>query len=126
MCPAPPCKPFGEQEAKGQVPLQRAELDGTAISPGKAEGAAPAAPLTFRDKPIAWVVAPTMRKSILPNAFGEDEIVEEQRGVKHLIDYEGKQFSREEFLTMAFPGEYKKYPYKVHFKSDDIFRLGGN
>lgn len=57
----------------------------------EAEGAGTSAPLTFRGKPIAWAVVPAVRKTILPNAFGEDEVLEEQSGAKHLIAYDDKQ-----------------------------------
>lgn len=41
----------------------------------EAKGAGTSAPLTFRGKPIAWAVVPAIRKTILPNAFGEDEVL---------------------------------------------------
>ena len=57
----------------------------------EAKGAGTSVPLTFRGKPIAWAMVPAIRKTILPNAFGEDEVLEEQSGAKHLIAYDGKQ-----------------------------------
>ncbi|MFR3787376.1 MAG: hypothetical protein ACLTWR_08800 [Agathobaculum desmolans] len=107
MCSAPPCNPRGGQEAK-------------------AEGAATAAPVPVRGKPASWVVVPIIKKTVFPNAFGADEEEAEQSGARHLIKYDGERQSRGEFLERLFPGEYKKYPYKVQFKTDDIFRLGGN
>ena len=92
------------------VPLQDVTFKDEAQSTATA-----AAPLLFRGKPITWV----------ENAFGEDYIEERQSGVAHLIAYENKHFTREEFLKSVFP-DYKRHPYKVKFKTDDIFRLGGN
>jgi hypothetical protein len=67
------------------VPLRRVNGD------MRPKGAGTSAPLTFRGKPIAWAMVPAIRKTILPNAFGEDEVLEEQSGAKHLIAYDGKQ-----------------------------------
>ena len=84
-----------------------------------------AAPLLFRGKPIAWVEVPQKETIRHENAFGDDYIEERQSGVRHLITYENRNYTREEFLKFAFP-DYKRSPYKVNFKTDDIFRLGGN
>ena len=102
-----------------RVPLQ------DVVSEDKAQSEAAAGSLTFRGKPIAWVEVPKTETKILENAIGEDYIEERQSGVRHLIAYENKHFIREDFLKSAFP-DYKKHPYKVKFKTDDIFRLGGN
>ena len=82
-------------------------------------------PLLFRGKPISWVTIPQIKLITHANAFAEDETEEEAGGVRHLIQYENRQMSRTEFLKSVFP-DYRKYPYKVQFKTDDIFRLGGN
>lgn len=58
------------------------------------------------------------------SAFGEDD-TEDRNSTRHLILYEGKQQTRKEFLKSAFQ-EYRKYPCKVQFRTDDIYRLGGN
>ena len=76
---------------------------------------------TFRGKPIEWVQQP--KTAIIPAVCGDDDC--ENVGKKNLISYDGQLFTRVEFLKYAFP-EYRKYPYRVRFKTDDIFRLGGN
>ena len=78
-------------------------------------------PLTFRGEPIEW----TERKKTIITAeaaFGEDETKEK---TFHFIRYQGQEYKPEEFLKAMFP-YYKDYPYKVEFKSDDIFRLGSS
>ena len=102
------------------VPLQDVAFKDEAQSTATA-----AAPLLFRGKPITWVEVPRKETITHENAFGEDYIEERQSGVAHLIAYENKHFTREEFLKSVFP-DYKRHPYKVKFKTDDIFRLGGN
>ena len=124
MCSAPPCKPHGGAETGEQVPLDNAVSGRGAGPPSEGESAAP--PVFVRGKPASWVVVPIIKKTVFPNAFGADEEEQEQRGASHLIEYDGKRQSRGEFLERLCPGEYKKYPYKVCFKTDDIFRLGGN
>lgn len=87
--------------------------------------ASASAPLTFRGEPISWVTVPQNRTIVHANAIGMEDREEQETGVRHLIEYQGKQQKRGEFLKTVFP-DYKKYPYKVRFKNDDIFRLGGN
>ena len=75
----------------------------------------------FRGRPIEWV---QQAKTVInPAVCGDDDC--ENVGIQNLISYDGQIFTRKEFLKYAFP-EYRKYPYKVQFKTDDIFRLGGN
>lgn len=106
-------------DGEGCVPLHRAEA-------GEPEGAATAAaPLLFRGRPIAWVDVPKTKSVIVPNAIGEDGTEERITGKQHLISYEGKRYQREEFLTAMFP-DYKKFPYRVKFKNEDVFRLNAN
>ena len=106
-------------DGKDCVPLHRAGA-------GEAEGAATAAaPLLFRGRPIAWVDVPKTKSMIVPNAIGEDGTEERITGKQHLISYEGKRYQREEFLTAMFP-DYKKFPYRVKFKNEDVFRLNAN
>ena len=106
-------------DGKDCVPLHRAGA-------GQTEGAASAAaPLLFRGKPIAWVDVPKTKSVIVPNAIGEDGTEERITGKQHLISYEGKRYQREEFLTAMFP-DYKKFPYRVKFKNEDVFRLNAN
>lgn len=121
---APPCELHGGAETEEQVPLDNAVSGSGTAPPGEGESAAP--PVSVRGKPASWVVVPIIKKTVFPNAFGADEEEQEQRGASHLIEYDGKRQSRGEFLERLFPGEYKKYPYKVCFKTDDIFHLGGN
>ena len=103
-------------DGKDCVPLHRAGA-------GQTEGAASAAaPLLFRGKPIAWVDVPKTKSVIVPNAIGEDGTEERITGKQHLISYGGKRYQREEFLTAMFP-DYKKFPYRVKFKNEDVFRL---
>lgn len=82
-------------------------------------------PLLFRGKPISWVTVPQTKLITHANAFAEDETEEQTSGVRHLIQYDNRQMGRTEFLKLVF-SDYRKYPYKVQFKTDDIFRLGGN
>lgn len=106
-------------DGKNCVPLHRAGA-------GQTEGAASAAaPLLFRGKPIAWVDVPKTKSVIVPNAIGEDGTEERITGKQHLISYGGKRYQREEFLTAMFP-DYKKFPYRVKFKNEDVFRLNAN
>ena len=106
-------------DGKDCVPLHRAGA-------GQTEGAASAAaPLLFRGKPIAWVDVPKTKSVIVPNAIGEDGTEERITGKQHLISYGGKRYQREEFLTAMFP-DYKKFPYRVKFKNEDVFRLNAN
>lgn len=106
-------------DGKDCVPLHRAGA-------GQTEGAASAAaPPLFRGKPIAWVDVPTKKTVVLPNAIGEDSTEERITGKQHRISYGGKLYQREEFLTAMFP-DYKKFPYLVRFKSEDVFRLNAN
>lgn len=79
----------------------------------------------FRDLPISWDAVSKTKITVSENAFGEADIEEEPDGKRHLINYDGTQYTREQFLRRVFP-EYKKYPYKVKFKTDDVFRLGSN
>lgn len=81
--------------------------------------------LLFRGKPISWVTVPQAKLITHANAFAEDETEEQTSGVRHLIQYDNRQMGRTEFLKLVF-SDYRKYPYKVQFKTDDIFRLGGN
>lgn len=83
-----------------------------------------AKPLTFRGQPIAWVTVPQKKAVIHKSAFDE-ETKEVTEGIRHLIDYQNRQQTRGEFLAAAFP-DYRKYPYKVHFKNDNVYRLSGN
>lgn len=80
--------------------------------------------LTFRGQPIAWVTVPQKRTVIHKRAFDE-ETEEVTEGIRHLIDYQNRQQTRGEFLAAAFP-DYRKCPYKIDFKNDDIYRLSGN
>lgn len=105
-------------DGKNCVPLHRAGA-------GQTEGAASAAPLLFRGRPIAWVDVPKTKSVIVPNAIGEDGTEERITGKQHLISYGGKRYQREEFLTAMFP-DYKKFPYRVKFKNEDVFRLNAN
>ena len=91
----------------------------------KITGTSAAKPLTFRGEPIEWVTVPKTKTAKTANAIGEDETEECCDGMRHLIAYQGKLQSREEFLKSVFP-DYKKYPYKVRFQNDDIYRLSGN
>lgn len=81
--------------------------------------------LLFRGKPISWVTVPKTQTITRANAFGDDDIEEVTKKICHLIQYDGRQMGRDEFLKYVFP-DYRKYSYKVRFKTDDIFRLGGN
>lgn len=112
-----------KKDFKVAVPLPLDEVGVEAQPPEPSESTA--APLIFRGKPIEWVEAPQKTTIIHKNAIGEDYIEERQSGVRHLIAYENKNLEREGFLKTVFP-DYKKCPYKVNFKTDDIFRLGGN
>lgn len=101
-----------EHTANIPLPLDRAER-------GAAEE------ISFRGSPIAWVEEPKIKRTVIVNAFGPDEIREEYNGCRHLITYDGRTYEREEFLRSLFQ-EYKKYPYRVKPLTDDIFRLGGD
>ena len=103
----------------GDRPIETATLEDKATSE-RAD-----TPLLFRSKPISWVTIPQKKIIAHANAFDDDEIEEQITGVRHLSQYDNRQMSRTEFLKSVFP-EYRKYPYKVQFKNDDIFRLGGN
>lgn len=71
MLPCDPRGPIVKYEATEQVPLPLEEDKSASTA---------AAPLSFRGKPIAWVVVPTVKKIVLPNAFGEDEVEEDPSG----------------------------------------------
>ena len=105
-------------DTKACVPLHH-------VGAGEAEGESAAAPLLFRGRPIAWVDVPKTKSVIVPNAIGEDGTEERITGKQHLISYGGKRYQREEFLTAMFP-DYKKFPYRVKFKNEDVFRLNAN
>lgn len=77
MCPAPPYEPYAECKESRQLFLPLEVVACESVQLDHAEGAAAAAPLTFRGKPIAWTVVPTTKRIVLPNAFGENEIEEE-------------------------------------------------
>ena len=113
-----------KKDFKVAVPLPLDEA-GVEAQPSKPSESTAAAPLTFRGKPIEWVEVPKIETITHENAIGEDYIEERQSGVRHLIAYENKNLEREGFLKTVFP-DYKNCPYKVKFKTDDIFRLGGN
>ena len=100
-------------------------MSSTAISdvPPSEENSPAAAPLFFRGEPIAWEVVTTKKTKIIEGAFSDDEI--EREGKQHFIQYRGQQYRRDGFMKAVFP-EYKKYPYKVKFLTDDIFRLSSN
>lgn len=108
-------------DEKNYLPFLPLPLDGI----GAAESSESAAPLLFRGQPIAWTASQESRRVVEKNAFGGDEI-EERPGRKfNLIDYNGQTYRKEQFYAMAF-ADYKKYPYRVNFLTDDVFRLGGN
>lgn len=86
---------------------------------------APAPRTTFRGRPIEWVEVVERKTIVTPAAFGEDDVSEVPSNKQHFIHYDGRLYTRVEFLKYAFQ-EYRKYPYRVKFKKDDIFRLGGN
>ena len=116
-----------EQKAAALLPC-RTKLCGQqeqSAAESKIAGTSTAKPLTFRGEPIEWVTVPKIKTAKTANAIGEDETEECLDGMRHLIAYQGKMQSREGFLKSVFP-DYKKYPYKVRFQNDDIFRLGGN
>ena len=48
-----------------------------------------------------------------------------QQTVNALISVSVSPAGREEFLTAMFP-DYKKFPYRVKFKNEDVFRLNAN
>lgn len=117
-----------KKEINSSVLLPRVPSEHTPLQQGEAENKTYRtrdSPLTFRGEPIAWVSVPKTTTEVQENLFGDDEIDEQTTGVRHLIQYQDKALKRSDFLAMVFP-EYRKYPYKVKFKTDDIFRLGGN
>ncbi len=84
----------------------------------------PAQEKFFRGYPISWVTVEKTKEIVIEAAFGDDMI--EKRPYKHhYIKYCDKLYRRNDFMEAYF-SEYKKYPYKVKFKTDDIFLLSGN
>lgn len=83
----------------------------------------------FRGEPIKMIQVSKPKKPIIIKNFidedGEDYIEERPDSKQYLISYRGTEYRREEFLKNVFP-EYKKYPYKIKFNTDDIYLLGGN
>lgn len=120
---------YEKKEIENPVLLPVGNLTGEPIAKaepeGKGKNTGADKPLLFRSKPISWVTVSQTKLITHTNAFAEDVMEEETGGVRHLIQYENRQMSRTEFLKSVFP-DYRKYPYKVQFKTDDIFRLGGN
>lgn len=83
----------------------------------------PAQEKFFRGYPISWVTVEETKEKVIEGAFCD--LTEEYPAKKHFIEYQGKRYRRNDFMEAHFT-EYKKYPYKVKFKTDDIFLLSGN
>lgn len=84
--------------------------------------------LTFRGKPIEWKVEEVITTKEIPNAFTPDKPdIEEIPKRKNYIIYDNKKYHGiDNFFQGVFP-QYKAYPYKVKFHTDDnVFYLGGN
>ena len=117
-----------EKEKTASLPLDTGECVplhhvGAGQGPGEAESAA--APLLFRGLPIVWTATRQTRRVAERNAVGPDTISERPGRKVNLIGYNGQTYQKEQFYRMAF-SDYKKYPYRVNFLTDDVFRLGGN
>lgn len=83
----------------------------------------PAQEKFFRGYPISWVTVEETKEKVIEGVFCD--LTEERTAKKHFIEYLGKRYRRNDFMEAHFT-EYRKYPYKVKFKTDDIFRLSGS
>lgn len=103
------------EQRKGQRPTAAEEVNLSAEQ------------LTFRGKPIEWVVAAETKTVLVAKcAFDDEDNTKEQDSARHFIRYDGVIYTRKEFLKSVFQDDYRKYPYKVDFLTDDIFLLSGN
>lgn len=82
--------------------------------------------ITFRDKPIEWTTKSVIRTRTNKEIVFDGEPEKQQyTGTDHFISYEGKEYTREQFLKAYFE-DYKKHKYKVKFNNDNVFWLGSN
>ncbi len=84
----------------------------------------PAQESNFRGQPISWIDVDETREQFFESAFGDD-VTERWTCRCHYIEYCGQKYCEDDFMKAHF-AEYKKYPYKVDFKTKDIFRLSYN
>lgn len=61
-----------------------------------------AAPLLFRGQPISWATTQQTRQVAEKNAFGPDTISERPGRKRHLIEYGGQPYAREDFYRAMF------------------------
>ena len=113
-----------DNEKKDVGPAPPLPLE-TGNDKAEAEAESAAAPLLFRGLPIAWAASQESRRVVEKNAVGADTISERPGRKVNLIGYNGQTYQKEQFYSAMFP-DYKKYPYRVNFLTDDVFRLGGN
>ena len=65
--------------------------------------------LTFRNKPIKWTVHDTYKTELVESVFStEPEPQERFTGRKHLIEYEGEEYTREQFLRAMYQAKGNK------------------
>lgn len=117
-----------EKDNPASFPLDTGEcvpLHHVGAGQGPGEGESAAAPLLFRGLPIVWATSQESRRVVEESAVGADTISERPGRKVNLIDYNGQTYQKEQFYSAMFP-DYKKYPYRVNFLTDDVFRLGGN
>lgn len=76
--------------------------------------------LFFRGKPINWVDIPRYKTTEIENAFIEDiEIEERYNGKNHLIGYDEKEYTQDEFLETHFE-RYREIQKRIQFNTDAL------
>jgi len=62
---------------------------------------------TFRNKPIKWITESKLKTKTIKSRFDNEPEERQYTGADHFISYEGKEYTKEKFLSEHFK-DYKQ------------------